>query len=186
MLRIYHRLAIATVVIFTISTVNAHGQRTMKGQSALEIGASYNGMSAGVSADYSQYTLNGLWYVGIGANDYFALYGVDERMRYDHFCSYGGYLFRLAGTRSRSVCLYGGGAVMIGMEWIDPFGKLPQQFSAALEHYRFLYGVTPKILAEFFVSSRFAFTLLGSIPINFSSAYGNVGFNAGAGFRIML
>ena len=186
MLRIYHRFAIATVVILVFSTVNAHGQRTMKGQSALEIGASYNGMSAGVAVDYSQYSLNGFWYVGVCGNDYYGLYADQKQMRYDHICSYGGFLFRLAGTRSRCVNLYGGGEIFIGLELTDPFGELPVQLGAGTEHYRFLYGIAPKILSEFFVSSRFAFTVFGSIPINFSSGYSNFNYNVGAGFRIML
>lgn len=186
MSRFHHRLSIATVVILMAAGVTAQAQRTMKGQSVLGAEASFNGMSAGVTLDYSQYTLNGFWYVGVCGNDYFGWYAPEKKIRYDHLSANGGYLFRLAGTRSRSVNLYGGGEVFVGVELTDPFSELPDQFRAAIEHYRFLYGVAPKILAEFFVSSGFAFTVFGSVPINFSSDYSNFNFNVGAGFRIML
>lgn len=186
MIRFHHRLTIATVVILMAADVNAQAQRTMKGQSVLGAEASYNGMSAGIAADYSQYTLNGFWYVGVCGNDYYGWYAPEKQIRYDHLSAFGGYLLRLAGTRSRSVNLYGGGEAFIGAELTDPFGELPEQFRAGIEHYRFLYGVAPKILAEFFVSSGFAFTIFGSVPINFSSDNSNFNFNVGAGFRIML
>lgn len=186
MIRFHHRLTIATVVIFMAAGVNAQAQRTMKGQSVLGAEASYNGMSAGIAADYSQYTLNGFWYVGVCGNDYYGWYAPEKQIRYDHLSAFGGYLLRLAGTRSRSVNLYGGGEAFIGAELTDPFGELPDQFRAGIEHYRFLYGVALKILAEFFVSSGFAFTIFGSVPINFSSDNSNFNFNVGAGFRIML
>lgn len=186
MIGFHHRLTIATVVILMAAGVNAQAQRTMKGQSVLGAEASYNGMSAGIAADYSQYTLNGFWYVGVCGNDYYGWYAPEKQIRYDHLSAFGGYLLRLAGTRSRSVNLYGGGEAFVGTELTDPFGELPEQFRAGIEHYRFLYGVAPKILAEFFVSSGFAFTIFGSVPINFSSDNSNFNFNVGAGFRIML
>ena len=186
MRKFHHRLVIATAVILMAASINAQAQRTMKGQSVIGAEASFNGMSAGASMDYSQYTLNGFWYIGVSGNDYYALYTGNGSLRYDHICGYGGYLFRLAGTRSRSVNLYGGGEIMVGMELIDPFEELPEQFKASIERYRFLYGVGPKILAEFFVSTRFAFTIFGTLPINFSSAISNVNYNIGGGFRIML
>ena len=168
MIRFHHILTIATVVILMAAGVNAQAQRTMKGQSVLGAEASYNGMSAGIAADYSQYTLNGFWYVGVCGNDYYGWYAPEKQIRYDHLSAFGGYLLRLAGTRSRSVNLYGGGEAFVGAELTDPFGELPDQFRAGIEHYRFLYGVASKILAEFFVSSGFAFTIFGSVPINFS------------------
>lgn len=186
MSRFHHRLSIATAVILMAAGVTAQAQRTMKGQSVLGAEAAFNGMSAGVTLDYSQYTLNGFWYVGVCGNDYFGWYAPEKQIRYDHLSAFGGYLLRLAETRSRSVNLYGGGEAFIGAELTDPFGELPDQFRAGIEHYRFLYGVAPKILAEFFVSSGFAFTIFGSVPTNFSSDNSNFNFNVGAGFRIML
>ena len=90
------------------------------------------------------------------------------------------------GTRSRSINLYGGGEVIVGLELIDPFEELPHQFKVSMEKYRFIYGISPRILAEFFFSPRFAFTIFGTLPINFSSAISNVNYNLGGGFRIML
>lgn len=186
MTRFYHRITIISIVLLTTGICNAYAQRTMEGQSSIEAGASYNGMAGGVSIDYSQYTLNGFWYTGVSGNDCFALYTKDSRIRYDHICLYGGYLFRLVGTRSRSINLYGGSEVLVGIELTDPYGELPLQLSAGIEHFRFLYGIAPRILSEFFISSRFAFTVFGSIPINFSSAYSNIGYNTGIGVKIML
>ena len=61
MSRFHHRLSIATAVILMAAGINAQAQRTMKGQSVLGAVAAFNGMSAGVTLDYSQYTLNGFW-----------------------------------------------------------------------------------------------------------------------------
>ena len=186
MRKFHHRLVIATAAILMAASINAQAQRTMKEQSVIGAKTSFNGMSAGASIDYSQYTLHGFWYVGVSGNDYYALYTSNDCLRYDHICGYGGYLFRLAGTRSRSINLYGGGEVIVGLELIDPFEELPHQFKASMEKYRFIYGISPRILAEFFVSPRLAFTIFGTLPINFSSAISNVNYNLGGGFRIML
>ena len=186
MTRFHQKVSIAIVVLFMTAFINAEAQRTMKGQSVIGAETSFNGISAGTTINYSQYTLNGFWYVGISGNDYYALYSDSDIFRYNHICGYGGYLFRLVGTRSRSINLYGGGEIIVGMEVIDPFNELPYQFKASMEKYRFLYGVCPKILAEFFISPRFAFTIFGTLPINFSSAISNVNYNIGGGFRIML
>ena len=121
MRKFHHRLVIATAAILMAASINAQAQRTMKEQSVIGAKTSFNGMSAGASIDYSQYTLNGFWYVGVSGNDYYALYTSNDWLRYDHICGYGGYLFRLVGTRSRSINLYGGGEVIVGLELIDPF-----------------------------------------------------------------
>ena len=116
MTRFHQKVSIAIVVLFMTACINAEAQRTMKGQSVIGAETSFNGISAGATINYSQYTLNGFWYVGISGNDYYALYSDSDILRYNHICGYGGYLFRLVGTRSRSINLYGGGEIIVGMD----------------------------------------------------------------------
>lgn len=184
------KLIIMTCMSMLAATVfQANAQRTMNGQSAICADVSFNGMSAGITVDYSRYTLNGFWSAGISCNDYKARLStggiLNGMFRYGHIGLCGGYMFRIAGTRDRSINLYGGGNIFIGAELADPFDKVPYHLAIPMGN-GFLYGIAPEVMVEFFVSTRFAFTATGALPINFSSVAGAVNFNVGAGIKIML
>ena len=98
----------------------------------------------------------------------------------------GDYLFRLVGTRSRSVSLYGGAGAFIGYEAVDPLHRIPGTIQTNLSKGYFLYGLQAKLMAEFFVSRTVALTVDGCVPVNFSSPLRRFHFDVGVGVKIML
>lgn len=177
---------ILTGLFLILSCTSASAQRTISGQSSLAISAHYTGTSVGAEAFYSQYTLGGFWESGIMVSPY--RYGLSTNHILDdwHISAAGAYLWRLAATRSRSFNWYAGAGVFAGIEWLDPFGHLPDYIDLGTANIRFLYGVYTKTSLEIFLSSRFALLVQGALPVNFSSYAGNIHWQAGLGIKFML
>ena len=51
---------------------------------------------------------------------------------------------------------------------------------------KFLYGLSPAVSMEIFVSHHFAFTVAAALPVNFSSPISNVHYEAGLGFKVLM
>ena len=170
----------------TMCCLSASAQRTMNGQSSLCPSVHWTGSSFGAEAFFSQYTLGGFWEAGLSAKQYKKDTSAGVDINSLNIAAIGNYLFRLAGTRSRSVNLYGGAGAFIGYEAIDPMHKLPSTIQTNLKNGYFLYGLQAKLVAEFFISKSFAFTLNGCVPINFSSPMGWFHYDIGLGMKVML
>ena len=158
----------------------------MSGQSSLCLQSSWTGSSFGAEAFFSQYTLGGFWETGLSAKQYKKDTSAGVDIASLNIAASGNYLFRLVGTRSRSVNLYGGAGAFLGYEAIDPMHRLPSTIQTNLQNGYFLYGLQAKLVAEFFISKSFAFTLNGCVPINFSSPMGWFHYDIGLGMKVML
>ena len=174
------------VVTATLCCLSASAQRTMSGQSSLCLQSSWTGSSFGAEAFFSQYTLGGFWEAGLSAKQYKKGTSAGVNIGSLNIAASGNYLFRLVGTRSRSVNLYGGAGAFLGYEAIDPMHRLPSTIHTNLKNGYFLYGLQAKLVAEFFISKSFAFTLNGCVPINFSSPMGWFHYDIGLGMKVML
>lgn len=186
MVKVRQHIGLLTMFLLLVIAYPASAQRTLSGQSAFGLSARYNGTSAGAEAFYSQYTLGGYWLVGIGGDLYDAPLSTGIRLDYTHMGLKGGYAFRLAGTRSRSVNLYGGGGTFIGVELMDPAGKQPKYIDIGLPSVAFLYGIYARVALEVFLGTRVAFTLSGEMPLNFSSKITMLHWGASFGIKILL
>lgn len=164
----------------------ASAQRTISGQSTLAISSHYTGTSVGAEAFYQQYTLGGFWESGIMVSPYRYALSTGHVLDDWHISVAGAYLWRLAATRSRSFNWYAGAGVFAGIEWLDPFGKLPSHIDLGTANIRFLYGAYAKTCLEVFLAPRFALLIQGALPVNFSSYAGNIHWQAGLGIKFML
>jgi len=158
----------------------------MSGQSSLCLQSSWTGTSLGAEAFFSQYTLNGFWEAGVAAKQYSKGTSAGVGINGLHIAAVSDYLFRICGTRNRAVSLYGGAGAFLGYEAIDPMHKMPSTIQTNLKNGYFLYGLQAKLVAEFFISKSFAFTLNGCVPINFSSPLGLFHYDIGLGMKVML
>jgi len=174
----------ALLVIFTAHYASA--QRTMSGQPSLHISVLYNGPSVCADAFFSRYTLGGFWHVGVEGKQYNVPVSTGGILDYIHTVVSSGYMYRVAGTRNRLVNYYMGGRVFMGVEMVDPFRRLPAYLSTGLKDYSFLYGLSPRMDLEIFISRRCAFLLSVGLPINFSSRLGWFHYEAGLGFKVVL
>lgn len=177
MFRIFHSrkpfVVIALILTLFMCTIfSADAQRTMKGQHAIGVeAAGYipNLGNLGVNLNYSQYLLSAYWMIDafVGSNQINVTGGIP--MNFIEYALGGGYMYRLLATRSRSISLYAGGGAFIGYELYDPMKKLPASIDTELPTGNFLYGVSPRIEAEFFVIRQLAITVGTVAMVNFSS-----------------
>ena len=178
--------AILTGTLLLFASIPASAQRTISGQSALALSAYYNGTSESAEAFYQQYTLGGFWETGAIFSDNSLPLSIGGRLYYEHIAAAGGYLWRLAATRSRSCNWYAGAGAFAGIEWLDPMGKLPEYIDLGVADIRFLYGFYARTMLEIFLSPRFALLVQGAAPVNFSSVTGFFHWQAGLGIKFML
>ena len=180
----YRTFLLLTLLILTIHPASA--QRTISGQFSLNLSAHYNGSLAGAEAFLSQYTLSGYWEAGIGADAFHAPLSNGVQLEYADVAARGGYLFRLAATRSRSLNLYAGGGAFTGIESVDPRKRIPSYLDLGIPSIGFLYGLYAKACLEVFIGPKVAFTLLGGASANFSSRIAWLHPDAGLGIKILL
>ena len=175
-------LVLTSLLIFQ----TASAQRTQSGQSSLRVSSLYNGLSVGAEAFYEQYALGGYWTVGASGNHYMAALSTGNTLDYIHALAEGGYLFRIAGTRSRSLSLYAGSGILAGIEILDPLSSLPGYLVLTQHRYSFLYGLYGQGALEWFLSGRFALVLQASAPLTFGSGVSAFSGNVGIGMKLNL
>ena len=182
---IIRRIGLAVLTSLLILPT-ASAQRTQSGQSSLRASLLFNGLSVGAEAFYEQYTLGGYWTVGASGNHYMAGLSTGDTLDYVHAVAEGGYLFRLAGTRSRGLSLYSGGGILAGVEVIDPLSALPGHIVLSSAKYAFLYGLYAQAALEWFLSRRLALFLEASAPVTFGSGVSAINWNVGIGVKLNL
>lgn len=180
-----------TALLMCASSLNMEvwGQRTMRGESFIsaEVHDTFQPpYGRGADLSYGQYLLGSYWKAGIFATGYTLTLDDGTPMEYIHAGAYGEWMYRLTGTRSRALNLYGGGGVFLGYEAEDPRGLLGEWEKPDMTGGSFLYGIRPSLEAELFITRRIAVIISGSAPINFTSAHGWLHCQAGAGLRINL
>lgn len=177
-----------TYLVLTLLTslllyTTASAQRTMSGQPSLRVSSLYNGRSVGAEAFFEQYTLSGYWLAGIQGNLYNASLSTGHKLEYVHALAQGGYMFRLAGSRNRSLSFYAGAGAVAGVEVLDPWRTLPDYVDVGGGKYAFIYGPFAAGALELFVAPRIAVVLQASLPLTFGSRIGVVNWNAGLGLK---
>ena len=175
------------ILVFEVGfMVNASAQRTMAGQGYISADCLYDFENFGAIAEYGQYTLGGFWTVGASGHFYDAMTSSKYNLEYVHYYAFGGYMHRLAGTRRRSVNLYGGGGVFMGAEVLDPMSRLPKDTVLGIGKTAFLYGVYAGLSAEFFIVEKVAVMASALVPLNFSSGIRMLNYDFGLGLKVML
>ena len=176
-----HIILVILTSLHFYSTASA--QRTMSGQPSLRVSSTYNGRSAGAEAFFEMYTLSGYWQSGIQGNLYNVVLSTGNSIDYLQALAQGGYMFRLASTRSRSLNLYAGGGINAGVEVLDIWNSLPTYMDLGRSRYGFIYGFYGSSVLEWFLSKRFAIILQAGIPVSFRSAVQTVKWNIGVGLK---
>ena len=165
-------LIVVVSVLLFISSVGAHAQRTMSRQSMVTLSAvssMLRPLDMGAELCYGQYLLGGFWSVSAEAAMHKLVTSGDIKMDYLDMTFSGGYMHRLVSTRSRNLCLYAGGEAFLGFETYDPMNALPANINTGLPSGSFLYGITPQVVAELFLTGKLALVAGCSAPVNFSS-----------------
>lgn len=187
--RLSNALGVTGVMLLTLlflTSTTASAQRTMSGQGSLTVSGVFTGTSVGVEAFYSQYTLGGFWEAGLMGADYLGRLSTGQALRYDDAVAAGGYMFRLVATRSRSLNLYAGGGILVGVEVLDPLNRLPGYIDLGRSRVSFQYGLYAHALGEIFLGRRLALVVNGRIPVNFSSAVKHFHWQAGVGLKFLF
>lgn len=169
-----------------VSSGSAWAQRTMQGQSFLSADCLSDFDRLGAKIAFGQYTLGGFWETGANAHFYDAVTNTGYSLEYMHTYASGGYMFRLAQTRKRSINLYTGGGVFFGCEILDPLGKLPREIVFNGNRSEFLYGIYAGLSSEFFVTERLSLLIDAFVPLNFSSRIRLLNYDVGLGLKVML
>lgn len=169
----YHAVSLAIVfACFLLSSHYAQAQRTMKGQNMLTVSVGTSILrvqDCGAEISFGQYLLGSYWFAEVGAMSHRVATSGHNLMRFMDMLASGGYMHRLVSNRSRSLSLYAGGGAFLGYEIYDPMDELPESISTGLPSGTFLYGISPRILAEVFITGKMALTASCSVPVNFTS-----------------
>ena len=183
-------VGVTALILCAGTGMEARAQRTMRGESLLTAEAHYPFSSPywmGADLSYGQYLLSSYWKTGICATEYsHPLDGEELSMGYLHAAAYGEWMYRLAGTRNRCLNLYGGAGAFLGYEAVDAWDLIPSEMKEDYASGYFLYGLSASLELEIFLSRRVAVTLVGRLPVNFSSQFGWLHYHAGAGLRVNL
>lgn len=184
--------------LFFGSVTGARAQRTMNEQSFATV--SYvNGIYPvgaiavhGFEAGYGMYLIDSYWEAGVRVNPLFRLVTVGSAS------AYGGFMYRLAATRSRMLNFYGGGRFFIGVDYTigsNPFDDLiiggesssSSQVSVidtTEAATKLMLGVEPRLELEFFFLKKLAFVLSASLPVKFMTQQDVASGRASAGLRL--
>lgn len=165
-------VVVLTAVLLFSTPIWSAAQRTMEDQSAVGVELSANIQhlgDLGVCLNYSQYLLEAYWQVNVWAGNNHIAASNGYNMQYVDCCLGGEYMYRLVSTRSRSISLYAGGGAFLGYDFYDPRKELPATIDTKLPKGNFLYGISPHIEAEFFVTRQLALILGGVVLVNFTS-----------------
>lgn len=182
-------VGVTALMMCVANGMEARAQRTMRGESLISLEAHYPFTSPyGLGGDlsYGQYLLTSFWKAGISVTEYTASPTDYLSLGYLHATAYGQWMYRLAGTRNRVLSLYAGGGVFLGYETVLSWNDLPDTFTSEHTSGQFLYGLVPSIEMEIFFSRKAALFLGASLPINFSSQFGHLHYQTGAGIRINM
>lgn len=189
---------LAAVMLLTPGNT-LHAQRTSRGQFLLN--ASYvNGLypqralyTLGGELGMGRYLSNAYWEAGVRYNP------TTRMMTVGSIAAYGGYMFRIAGTRTRSFNFYGGGRGFLGVDYttgaapIDDIvigGQSSSGTASSTEDTGgktgFLVGIDPRVEIEWFFVKKIALIASVSVPVKFITQQQVVAVRASAGIRFNL
>lgn len=170
--------AALTAAITTATGGAAQAQRTADGSlfiGASQMVSSYSIPSGGLDVCAGGYLRSSLWKAGLRAVDWNHRVttgaGEDRGDVFDHvaWSLYGGWRYRLAGTYSRSLSLYLGGDLFIGLNQYGVFRTLPGELVTGLPACGFIYGLVPEVEMEVYVGRGTALTAGAQLPVTLGS-----------------
>lgn len=179
----------AAILMMNLGSQDSYAQRTMNDRNILTAGcaASFSSVKDfGGCISWGRYLLDGYWEVSASAVPRGMALSTGNRMDMLTVRAEGGYMHRIAATRSRSFNLYTGGSAFIGYEIYDPVRRLPSNINTGLGEGAFVYGIRPSVEAEVFLTRTLAIIIRGSAPLTFSSLSGWLRVNAGVGLRLNI
>jgi len=178
-------IIIAFVVI--LAALPAHAQRTMVGQSFIDLGVRY---PVGAKVSFGQYLIPAYWMAGVELMRQRSFLRVDGDVSYTPLDVWqakaqGDFMYRLVSTRGRTLSLYAGAGLWVGAEKVDPLEALPPDVILDLnKDYVFVFGGTPRIEAEIFMGNHVALVIGGQLPLAVFSQIRILSMQATAGLRI--
>lgn len=200
------------VALLMVTAASSFAQRTVIGQSFVSGDFGMSLKSAGVQewpgkalafdVEYGHYTRLGYWGAGVGmANQLKKLTDYELNLPYTDISAYGQYMFRITGTRSRSVNLYGGGGAGLGLQIMDMGNYCKDyEFTITRKEYSggetktvtktlssgdifFLLHIFGNIEGEFFFAPKVAFVLRASVGVSPLTSFDPLILQATGGFR---
>jgi len=181
------------ILLFLGSTQLANAQRTAYGERMISIDVSlsqFNRTSLGAGLSYGQYLLNSYWFGGLNFVNRVEIHSASgEAVNYPRLQGFGGYMYRLLGSRSRQVNLYGGGDLFIGGEFFDLFKTLTgptrkAYLEGGVKEAKFIFGLSPRLEGEFFISSAVAITAGIRVPFCILTNFDIPGVEMSLGARV--
>ena len=209
-----------TIIIIALALsafASAFAQRTVIKQSFVEVSggmsfkpdivgtAEWPGKALAFSGGYGRYTRLGYWGAGASfANQLKKLPDYELNMPYTDISAYGQYMFRIAATRSRSVNLYGGGGIGLGLQIMDT-GNYCKDYEFTLTKKEYSNGETKTVTktltsgdmffllhifgaleGEFFFAPKVAFVLRAAVGVEPITSFDPLVLQATGGFRFNL
>ena len=177
--------------MLVMSCVAASAQRTASGSSCITVNGLFTvpGLSFGGEVDYSRYMLNGYWFAGASVTNRGYVDNVFKTyVDHQRAAAVGGIMFRLVSSYNRFFSLYGGVDAFAGVGMLDLFKTMPEN---ARKYYlenghkevSFIYGGSPRLEMEFYLSELFALTVVGRVPFCGGSGFDWVSLETGVGVR---
>ena len=150
-------------------------QRTADGEFQASAAFKFGAYTLGAELNGGVYLLDS--YIGGGASFISKSVSISNQSGSTDFARFGGFaewMWRFFGTRKRNLNFYVGGDVLLGGEILDPYSRLSSSTRKSLEEggYKdsvFIYGVTPKVSAEFFFTRMLALYAHIAGPFTFNS-----------------
>lgn len=174
---------IVFITLAVLLSQYSFGQRTSSSTFFTELGLNYNYNLGSINVDFGQYGQIGYWDVMLRSSDQKYLFSTGSELKRYLTTLSGGYNFRLVSTISRSISLYAGVAGIIGIDSRQDrrifYGGNQSEYAGR----SFVFGLKPKLTAEFFLTDFLALTLNADIPILFGVKVGGM-FNYHTGFGI--
>lgn len=181
----HKRLSIQVICGFLcLMPIAAFAQRTTGGQGMITI---EGGFPHTACLSYGMYLPSSMWEAGAALQLRTATLANGEQQPYLPSYAFGNWIYRLAGTSSRSFNIYAGAGAFLGWEFPSHVKALSvSEAQNGSGSGTFLYGINAKVQAEIFFSKRFALIISGNAPVNFSSTYSLFQPCGCFGFRIDL
>lgn len=191
-------IPLVAALLLTAAPQRAEAQRTMRSQwYASLLGTATLSPSAlshsGFGIEAGRYTVTARWAGAVRCI-------VPEGDGAGSFTASGGWMYRIAATRSRALSLYGGGGAFLGIDFDDPLGAAEEvirddtasgtstwtkeEAEEASGHSGFTYGLEPALEAELFIARKVALVGALSVPVRFATRQETLSLRASAGLRI--
>ena len=190
-----HGLLLLAVLLATLSfSEQARAQRTMDGQFFLGVEGHW---PLGAAIGTGQYIRWGYWHAGVTADRISRAFisGIEgEKVSLEFYqpMAEGGLMPRILSTRNRGLNVYTGASLMVGIEYFDPFKRLPDNVvvilpsGADVSYRKFIFGLCPRVEMELYMGPRVALVAAARAPLTFGSQMGWAHVTAALGLRVNM